>query len=663
GDNKMPVRLTTNHHVTDSDASGLTSSGPSDARDALHSIALVRRPTWGGRVALLLAVLLGIGPAGTYLFRVTQAIFAGEDAAEQSSASDGLSPMPVWDLTQPAKDAWMVVELPARSEVKTDGSSSLPKDSAIHELPVLDLTPRQPPVQLVHDSVVQESFHFEAPANPHTAAPSASGPAPSRVVPVSNEFDAPEVPLTKVRPNVQSRNDRYLFESVPAPVAPPANSDATPVKLVAPPPPFEDLFSTPSSPDEPLAETTHPVVLQGPTSALAFETPTEAPAPPADSILFPADRSTSVSDPFTTPQYVSGWGTCPPGVQHRCGVHCNGDVACRDLRWRDSWLIPWEVFAQGEYIGPSRTPHVPEYRLRVDDQIEFVFRLTGEKSAQPYRINTGDVLSIESLTAESLNREVLVQPDGTVSLIHLGQVLVAGRTIEEVRSDLESKYSALVRSPSITVTPTKMNTVLEELRATVDSRYGNGGQSRLATVTPAGTVQLPAIGSVPAHGLTLDELQAEIHYRYNEIVNGLEVTPILHQRAPRYVFILGEVRAPGRYSLDGPTSLMQAIAIAGGWNVGANLTEVVVFRRDENWQLMATKVGIRRPLYGKDPCPDGELWLRDSDIVVVPKSPILVVDEFIDLVFTRGVYGVIPFSSNMSYVRSLNGAATVIPVP
>ena len=42
-----------------------------------------------------------------------------------------------------------------------------------------------------------------------------------------------------------------------------------------------------------------------------------------------------------------------------------------------------------------------------------------------------------------------------------------------------------------------------ELIATVDRRYGVGGQAQIVRVTPAGTLQLPAIGSVPAQGLTL----------------------------------------------------------------------------------------------------------------------------------------------------------------
>ena len=70
----------------------------------------------------------------------------------------------------------------------------------------------------------------------------------------------------------------------------------------------------------------------------------------------------------------------------------------------------------------------------------------------------------------------------------------------------------------------------------------------------------------------------------------------------------------------------------------------MIFRRADDWRLIATKIDLRGALYGKRPAPSDELWLRDTDIIVVPKSPILWADEFIDLVFTRGIYGVVPFS-------------------
>jgi hypothetical protein len=47
-------------------------------------------------------------------------------------------------------------------------------------------------------------------------------------------------------------------------------------------------------------------------------------------------------------------------------------------------------------------------------------------------------------------------------------------------------------------------------------------------------------------------------------------------------------------------------------------------------------------------CPSGEIWLRESDTVLVPKSPILCADDVINLVFTRGSYGVFPMSATLN---------------
>jgi polysaccharide export outer membrane protein len=115
-------------------------------------------------------------------------------------------------------------------------------------------------------------------------------------------------------------------------------------------------------------------------------------------------------------------------------------------------------------------------------------------------------------------------------------------------------------------------------------------------------------------------------------------------RAPRYVYVLGEVKVPGRFALEGPTSVTQAISLAGSWNVGANLQQIVILRRGDDWRLMATMIDLKGALAGKEPCPCGEIWLGDSDVVLVPKSAILRTDDFINLVFTRGIYGVLPFS-------------------
>lgn len=335
----------------------------------------------------------------------------------------------------------------------------------------------------------------------------------------------------------------------------------------------------------------------------------------------------------------------------RCGVACPPNGCRHEPTWRTRQPIPWQVFAQGEYVGPARLAHVPQYHIRVDDIIRVVYGLTGAPSTRPYELAVGDIIKIESLGSPNLERQVTVQPDGMVTMRLLGQVPAAGRSIESLRKDLETQYQRYVKEPAISITPIKLNSRLEELRAAVDQRYGTGGQGVFVRVTPAGYIQLPSIGSVPAQGLTLDEIKEEIEARYARRFHGIEVTPVLDRRAPRYVFVLGEVRSPGRYELEGPTTAMQAIAMAGSWNVGANLSQIVVFRRDECWRLMATRIGLRCALDGNRPCPNGEIWLRDSDIVLVPKSALLATDDAIELLFTRGLYGVVPINFGVSWTR------------
>jgi polysaccharide export outer membrane protein len=325
------------------------------------------------------------------------------------------------------------------------------------------------------------------------------------------------------------------------------------------------------------------------------------------------------------------------------GVDCDGYCQDGEAKWCDQRCIPWETFAQGEYIGPSRLPHVPQYYLRPDDQLDVVFRLTREQTAEAYKLNVGDQIQLESLTDEQLNRDLVIQPDGTVTLMLLGQVAAANRTVPQLTKIVEELYKEFYQIPAITITPISVNTKLQDLINTVDSRFGSGGQSQSVTVTPEGTIQLPWVGSVPAQGLTIDELKREIDQRYKDRVDGVEVTPILTTRAPRFIYVVGEVARSDRYDLTGPTTATMAISLAGGYNIGANLREIVVLRRTDDWRLVATRLDLQGALLGRSPCPSDEIWLRDGDVVIVPKSPLQLADDFIEMAFTRGIYGVVPF--------------------
>lgn len=372
------------------------------------------------------------------------------------------------------------------------------------------------------------------------------------------------------------------------------------------------------------------------------------------------ERATSFPPAPHTPSSgpVVDWATTKPcqalgpAAMHPIwGVDSTAGTGLGEVTWDERGPINWQAYAQGEYVGHARTAHVPQYRVRVDDQIAFVFRLTREVDSSPYELQVGDSIRVESLTGDSgaaetardnIRRDLVIQPDGTISLPLLGQVRAAGMTVDGLRLHLEERYTRFYKVPAITVTPLTVNTKLNDLIASVDARQGTGGLKLEIKVNPDGKLYLPAIGAVCAQGLTVEELKQEVDARFEATIPGIDVTPLITQRAPRFVFVLGEVKQPNRYTLEGPTTLLGALALAGDVNVGANLRQIVVIRRGDDWRMLATMVDIQGAKYGRRPVPADDIWINDSDIVIVPKSPILVANEFISQFFSQGLYSMFP---------------------
>ncbi|MEL7497487.1 MAG: polysaccharide biosynthesis/export family protein [Planctomycetota bacterium] len=315
----------------------------------------------------------------------------------------------------------------------------------------------------------------------------------------------------------------------------------------------------------------------------------------------------------------------------------------RESKFRRGSQVPFDQHSFGGYVGPHRTPHVPEYRLRVDDQLEFVYIRTREKSLYPYQLYVGDIIEISSGSDTSLNQtNLVIRSDGKTSFSFLGEVLCAGKTVADLQRELNEKYTKYFRNPTIVVQVRQGETPLQDIVDSVDARQGQGGQSRQAQVSPDGTIQLPAIGSVPAVGLTLNEIAREVNARYRLRLGGIEVTPILLQRAPSFIYVVGEVGQPGRVELTGPTSAIQAIALAQGFAAGGNIRQIIVLRRDQNWQLTATKLDLAGALYGKRPQPSDEIWLQRDDIILVPKKPITRLSEAVNQYLSNTLYQIFP---------------------
>ena len=334
------------------------------------------------------------------------------------------------------------------------------------------------------------------------------------------------------------------------------------------------------------------------------------------------------------------------GVGFKYGIGpCTKDCQC----WQCPYDSPFNSYRQGAYAGPARSHRLPEYRLRTGDTIQLVFLLAAMQTEGSYRLEVGDELLVESeadkdLTRGTLDKGLQIQPDGSISLRLIGEVHAAGQTVQQLRDLLEERYKEFYPKPAIDVTPVNTGSAARQVREAISGVGGFDPQLIAQTITPAGEIRLPRLGSVQAQGLTLDELKEEINLRYAQSVGGLEVEPSLQSQAPHYFFVLGEAQQPGRFTMDTPTTVLGAIAMAGGHVTGANLRQVVIFRRGEDWELISTLLDLRGAILGREAHPHDEIWIRDGDVIILPSAPIRLFDNFVRQVFTEGIYGIVPFN-------------------
>lgn len=344
---------------------------------------------------------------------------------------------------------------------------------------------------------------------------------------------------------------------------------------------------------------------------------------------------------------VPGGYPCQGGCS-RCmmGVDCQTCDGA-EARWSDIRPMPFGLYGPGGYAGPARMAHLSQYHLRPGDTIQVMYLITRRQKQGAYRLAPGDTLLIESVADPDLVRGTLehgleIQPDGTITVRLIGQVHAGGLTVAQLREVLDEQYSEFYEEPAIDVTPVLTNRLADDIRNAVGGQSGFNQQAIEVSVMPDGKIRLPGIGEICVQGFTLNQLKREINLRYDEVVVGLNVEPILSAQAPHFVHVLGEVADPNRIELEGPTTVLGAIASAGGHNAGGNLRQVVVFRRAEDWRLISTVLDLQGAVFGKRPTPADEIWLRDGDVVIVPAKPILRFNQWVQQIFTDGIYGIYP---------------------
>jgi polysaccharide export outer membrane protein len=163
-------------------------------------------------------------------------------------------------------------------------------------------------------------------------------------------------------------------------------------------------------------------------------------------------------------------------------------------------------------------------------------------------------------------------------------------------------------------------------------------------VRPDGRISLQLAPEIMAAGLTPAQLSDTLKKRYaKELANTEGITVIVRTFSSQRVYVDGEVGKPGMVDLVGQMTVLQSIAVAGGFKDSARTQEVIVIRKTPEKKPFTIVVDLDKTRYGEDRNQD--IALMPYDIVYVPKSTIANVNMFVDQYIRKNI----PVSFGVTY--------------
>jgi len=98
-------------------------------------------------------------------------------------------------------------------------------------------------------------------------------------------------------------------------------------------------------------------------------------------------------------------------------------------------------------------------------------------------------------------------------------------------------------------------------------------------VRPDGFITLPLVNEVQVVGMTTSDLRRHLESKFKDYVNDPVVTVRIEGIASSQVYLLGQVKSPGAYPLNGNDTVLQLITRAGGLTIFAQRSDIKTVRR------------------------------------------------------------------------------------
>jgi len=245
-------------------------------------------------------------------------------------------------------------------------------------------------------------------------------------------------------------------------------------------------------------------------------------------------------------------------------------------------------------------------------------------SDKAYIIGPEDVLEVQVWERKDLNQTVFVRPDGRTSLPLVGEIMVAGKTIQELQDHLAKVYEKTVQSAVVTV-------IVKEIRSRPVYFVGGFGRPGPMQLTREMTLMqaISVVGGVVPGGdaengyvLRADKRIAVDFYKLLQ-KGDLSQNPRLEPGdtvvvpIADLVYVQGEVRAPSPLKYTTDLTLLKAITQTGGFTPLAASGRVDLLRGRTGEKKERIRVDVDKIMRAPDENPD--VILKPDDIIYVPQ--------------------------------------------
>ncbi len=274
-------------------------------------------------------------------------------------------------------------------------------------------------------------------------------------------------------------------------------------------------------------------------------------------------------------------------------------------------------------------------QARVDDLNQQLLSLavTAGDDDMVYRVGPDDMIQVDVFNVDELSREYRVDANGRINMPLVGEVEVGGYSLAETERIIADKYEEdYLRNPQVSVrvtdyrsqqftaigsvsNPRVYSTQTQVSLLEALAMAGGLGQRAGNHIYLTDRVRNPETGEPSARSLIIN---------VNDLMNNVDQHNVMLGdnaviNVPRAgnVFVEGAVESPGVYTREGDTTVLKAIAMAGGLKFEANRSRLRVLRRDPSsneWQHQEVNFAEIRD------SPTADIDLNDGDIVIVENS-------------------------------------------